>query len=120
MKTPLHEIVRERLALGAAVPAISCYGESTAVSVVEAAEAAVGQTVSRVVMARRSSIARQPSAGWSSGTVRSKTLLGGQHAERADGAVTDDRDRRPGVDARRHGGVVTGDEDVGQDQQRGQ
>jgi hypothetical protein len=52
--------------------------------------------------------------------VRSKTVLGGQHAERADGAVTDDRDRRPGVDARRHGGVVTGDEDVGQGQQRGQ
>jgi fructose/tagatose bisphosphate aldolase len=40
MKTPLHEIVRERLALGAAVPAISCYGASTAVSVVGAAEAA--------------------------------------------------------------------------------
>jgi hypothetical protein len=58
VKTPLHEIVRERPASGAAVPAISCSGESTAVSVVEAAEAAVGQTVSRVLMARRSSIAR--------------------------------------------------------------
>ena len=40
MKTPLHEIVRERLALGAAVPAINCNGASTAGSVVEAAEAA--------------------------------------------------------------------------------
>ncbi|HYY12634.1 MAG TPA: hypothetical protein VE781_16985 [Kineosporiaceae bacterium] len=40
MKTPLHEIVRERLALGAAVPAINCNGASTVGSVVEAAEAA--------------------------------------------------------------------------------
>lgn len=40
MRTVLHQITRERLAMGAAVPAITCYGASTAVSVVEAAEAA--------------------------------------------------------------------------------
>jgi hypothetical protein len=40
MRRPLHEVARERLAVDAAGPAISCYGAFTAVSVVEAAEAA--------------------------------------------------------------------------------
>lgn len=40
MRPVLHQITRERLAMGAAVPAITCYGAPTAVSVVEAAEAA--------------------------------------------------------------------------------
>jgi tagatose 1,6-diphosphate aldolase GatY/KbaY len=40
MRAALHQIVRERLARCAAVPAITCYGASTAVSVVEAAETA--------------------------------------------------------------------------------
>jgi tagatose 1,6-diphosphate aldolase GatY/KbaY len=40
MRRLLHEVVRKRLAVGSAVPVISCYGASTAVSVAEAAEAA--------------------------------------------------------------------------------
>lgn len=40
MRRLLHDVARERLAVGAAVPAITCYGASTAVSVVEAAETA--------------------------------------------------------------------------------
>ena len=39
MRGVLHEIAREQMARGAAVPAITCYGASTAVSVVGAAEA---------------------------------------------------------------------------------
>jgi hypothetical protein len=39
MRRPLHQVARKRLAVDAAGPAISCYGASTAVSVVEAAEA---------------------------------------------------------------------------------
>lgn len=40
MRTVLHQLARERLAAGAAIPAVTCYGASTAVSLVEAAEAA--------------------------------------------------------------------------------
>ena len=40
MRRLLHDVARERLAVGAVVPAITCYGASTAVSVVEAAETA--------------------------------------------------------------------------------
>lgn len=40
MRTPLRVLAAERLAKQAAVPAITCYGASTAVSVVEAAETA--------------------------------------------------------------------------------
>ncbi|WP_270889666.1 class II fructose-bisphosphate aldolase [Pedococcus sp. 5OH_020] len=40
MRSLLHDVARQLLAQGAAVPAITCYGASTAVSVVEAAEAA--------------------------------------------------------------------------------
>jgi tagatose 1,6-diphosphate aldolase GatY/KbaY len=40
VRAVLHDLARARLAEGAAVPAICCYGASTAVSVVEAAEAA--------------------------------------------------------------------------------
>ena len=46
--------------------------------------------------------------------------LGREHRQQADRAVADHRDRGPGVHACRHRGVVAGDEDVGQRQQRGQ
>ena len=40
MRTVLRELTRERLTAGAAVPAMTCYRASTAISVVEAAETA--------------------------------------------------------------------------------
>ncbi|WP_457253630.1 class II fructose-bisphosphate aldolase [Pedococcus sp. P5_B7] len=40
MRSSLHDVARQQLAQGAAVPAITCYDASTAVSVVEAAETA--------------------------------------------------------------------------------
>ncbi|BAS10889.1 hypothetical protein AHiyo4_43110 [Arthrobacter sp. Hiyo4] len=47
-------------------------------------------------------------------------LPGGQHRHQPDGAVTDDRDSGPGVDACLEGGVVAGAVDVGEGQQRRQ
>ena len=45
MRAPLHGVARQELARGAAVPAITCYQVSTAISVVEAAGAAQAPVV---------------------------------------------------------------------------
>jgi hypothetical protein len=46
--------------------------------------------------------------------------LGGQHGGETDGAVADDRDGRAWADPAHHGGVVAGEEDVRQREQRRQ